>query len=340
MNNRLLRVSSIVAASLMCLLASACGGSSEGGQASGAPGGSTAGSAQGKTVAFLTLTPTCEYCALHSKAFNEVAKAAGVKIDEKSTNFNASEQAQQVAQAVASKPDAIVLYPADSTAIIPSLARIKAAKIPLVITNSAAATDDASLWTAFTGPDDYQNGVMAAEAMLQGFKAKDLPMSGGVLVIIGTVGHPASVGRLKGLTETLAQKAPDIKVLANQPGNWDQTVAQDAAAGLYTANKGKFQGVYAAADNMAAGAIQAAKSQGLPLDKMVFIGSNCSIEGYTNIKSGDQFGTVFQNPTEDGSTAAKAVVEVLEGKQPKTPQIISHEIITKANVEDCASAVK
>ena len=57
--------------------------------------------AKGSKVILLTVSEECEYCALHQKAFKEVAAAAGLNLEVKITNFNAAEQASQVAQAIA-----------------------------------------------------------------------------------------------------------------------------------------------------------------------------------------------------------------------------------------------
>lgn len=295
--------------------------------------------AKGAKVTLLTVTEECEYCSLHKKAFLAEAEKAGLNVDVKITNFDAAEQATQVDQAIAQKPDAIVLWPADASAIIPSLRKIKAAGIPLVITNSLPDAKAEENWDAYTGPSDIGNGEAAGEAMIQGFKEKGYGDAGEVFVIVGVPGTPPQIQRLEGFSKTLEAKAPNIKIDGNQPGNWDQTKATEAAAALFTQFGDKIKGVYAQADNMLAGVIVAAQRAGIDPSKLVLVGSNCSIEGVTAIEAGTQYASVLQSPIDDGAYAAKAVIDVLDGKKVEKTNFLPHPVITKANVKDCYSAV-
>lgn len=153
-----------------------------------AGGGST--DVKGKKVTLLTVAQSCDYCAKHTEEFKKVAEAAGVQVTVVVNDFNAAEQAQQVTQAISTRPDAVVLWPADATAIMPSLQRLKQSKIPVVVTNSHPQSDDDSLWNTFTGPDDYANGQEAAKAMIAGFKEKGFGDSGSVVIVEGVPGTP------------------------------------------------------------------------------------------------------------------------------------------------------
>lgn len=253
-------------------------------------------------------------------------------------NFDAAVQAQQINQAISTRPDAVIVWPADATAIQPSLARLKAAKIPTIVTNSRPTTEDTSLWTSYTGPNDVSNGEFAAKAMIAGFKAKGVD-SGKVVVVTGQPGTPPAIDRLAGFKSTLAKDAPDIKVVGDQPGNWDQTTATSAAATLFTQSGKDLQGVYAEADNMLAGVLTAAKRAGFTDNDLVTVGSNCTIEGYTNIMNGSQTATVLQSAVEDGALAANTLVKVLDGAKVDNEIFMVPKVIDKANLADCAPAV-
>ncbi len=295
--------------------------------------------ASGSKVILLTVTEECEYCSLHQKAFLATAKKAGVNVEVKINNFDAAQQANQVDQAIAEKPDAIVLWPADASAIIPSLRKIKNAGIPLVITNSLPDKKADAYWDAYTGPNDIGNGESAGDAMIQGFAAKGYGNTGEVFVIDGVPGTPPQIQRLEGFSKTLAAKAPGIKIAGTQPGNWDQTKATEAAAALFTQFGDKVKGVYAQADNMLAGVIVAAQRAGIDPAKLVLVGSNCSIEGVTAIEAGTQYASVLQSPIDDGNYAAQAVIDLLNGKKVEKTNFLPHPVITKANVKMCYSAV-
>lgn len=301
--------------------------------------GAVFAAAKGSKVILLTVSEECEYCALHQRAFKEAASAAGIDLEVKITNFDAAEQASQVDQAIAQSPAAIVLWPADASAIVPSLRKIKLAGIPLVVTNSKPDSKYAEFWDVFTGPSDIGNGQSAGEAMIKGFAEKNLGADGKIFIVEGVPGTPPQIQRSQGFEEVLGEKAKGIVVAGKQNGNWDQTKATDAAAALFTQVGADVKGVYAQADNMMSGVIVAAKRAGIDPSTLVLVGSNCSIEGVNAINEGTQYATVLQSPIDDGKYAAKAVADLLDGKTVEKEVFLPHELITKANIKDCDSAI-
>ncbi|MCY1325933.1 Xylitol-binding protein [compost metagenome] len=293
--------------------------------------------AKGSKVILLTVSEECSYCSIHQTAFKEEAAKLGLDIEVKITNFDPAEQASQVDQAIGQKPDAIVLWAADASAIVPSLRKIKNAGIPLVLTNSMPDQKYEKYWDVYTGPNDTGNGESAAKAMEQGFKERGIE-SGDVFVIVGQPGTPPQIQRLDGFSKTLEANKSPIKIAGSQPGNWDQTKATEAASSLFTQYGDKIKGVYAQADNMLAGVIVAAQRANIDPAKLVLVGSNCSIEGITAIEAGTQYASVLQSPIDDGQYAAKAVADVLDGKTGEKTRYLPHEVITKANVKDCYAA--
>ena len=301
--------------------------------------GNAVAAAKGSKVILLTVTEECEYCSLHQRAFRKRAEEAGVELEVKINNFDAAEQASQVDQAIAQQPDAIVLWPADASAIVPSLRKIKMAGIPLVITNSAPDSKYSDFWDVFTGPNDIGNGESAAEAMIAGLKEKGAGDSGDIFIIEGVPGSPPQIQRSQGFEAVLSENAPDVKVIGKQNGNWDQTRATDAAAAMFTQSGGKVQGVYAQADNMMSGVIVAAQRAGIDPSSLVLVGSNCSIEGVSAIEAGTQYATVLQSPVDDGLYAANAVIDLLDETLKEDAIYLPHKVITKANLSECDAAI-
>jgi ribose transport system substrate-binding protein len=333
----------LTAVAAVALVGAGCGSSDSGSASSSSGGGSavrTTADISGKRVILLTVTPQCDYCSRATRAFEDGAARAGLQVDKKITNYDAAEQADQVNQAVAQRPDAIVYWPADATASIPSLTRMKAAGIPVVVTNSSPGEDKQELWNAFTGPNDTRLGELAAEAMVRGLQEKNGRAEGNIFVVGGQPGSPPAIQRLAGFERVLAARAPGVRIVGNQPGNWDQTQATTAADGLFTANASKdIVGVYAQADNMAAGAIVSARRKGLDPSRLVIVGGNCQPEGLRNIRAGDQYASVLQSPVDDGALAARAVVNVLSGRQQPHNEYLPAEVITRANLQTCAAGV-
>jgi ABC-type sugar transport system substrate-binding protein len=296
--------------------------------------------AVGAKVVILTVSQECEYCAMHLRSFLEAAKAGGLNVDVKINNYDPATQATQVDQAIAQKPDAIVLWPADASALVPSIRKIKNANIPLVISNSMPDKKYAKYWDAYTGPNDEELGEHAALALIQGFQEKGLGVNGSIFVIEGVPGTPPQIQRLEGFKKILSEKAPEIKILGIQPGNWDQSKATEAAAPLFTQYRDVVKGVYAQADNMCAGVIVAAQRAGLDPSKLVLVGGNFMPEGLKAISDGTMYGSVEQSPIEDGKYAAQAVIELLDGKKAEAIRYLPNPIITKKNVAEYAESAQ
>jgi ribose transport system substrate-binding protein len=288
--------------------------------------------AQGSKVILLTVTEECAYCARHLSAFKEEAAKRGLKLEIKITPFDPALQATQVEQAIAERPDGIVLWPADASALVPSIRKIKMAGIPLIISNSMPDKKFSQFWAGYTGPNDFEGGERAGEAMIKGFEEKGLGKEGSIFVIIGVPGTPPQIQRLDGFKKVLSEQAPGIKIAGVQPGNWDQTQATEAASALFAKFGDSIKGVYAEADNMLAGVITAAQRAGLNPSKLVLVGGNLMIEGIKNINEGTQYASVLQSPVQDGIDAADAIADLLDGKKVEPIKYLPNPIITKANL--------
>lgn len=290
-------------------------------------------------VTLLMPTQSVEYWALYIKGFKKEAQAQGINLDVKVTNYDANEQATQVEQALAQKPDVIVLVPVDSSAMVPSIRKIDQAKIPLVISNSMPDQKYSRYWKVFTGPNDISNGQQAAKAMIQGFKDKGYGATGKVIVINGPMGTPPQLQRYQGFVDQLKKDAPGIQVVGALPGDWDAVKAGAAASALFTQYK-DVKGVYTENDAQLRGTVTAAERLGLDPSKLVLVGHGCDQSGVDLIKAGKAYADVEQSPFDDGAYAAKAAKLLATGGTPQALQYLPNPIATKADVKVCYSQQK
>jgi ribose transport system substrate-binding protein len=70
----------------------------------------------------------------------------------------------------------------------------------------------------------------------------------------------------------------------------------------------------------------------------VVVGSDCTIDGYNNIKNGSQYASNLQDPAKDGQNVAAATLAVLKGESVPNIAYMRTPAITAANVSLCASA--
>ena len=291
-------------------------------------------------VVMLTVTQQCDYCANVQSRVEAQLRDAGYDVSTKLTDYDAAEQAQQVNQAISERPAAIMLWPADSTAAVSPIRKIAAAGIPVVIFDSQPTSEAAKeAWTAFTGPDNVLMGSQAAIALVQGVKEKSLPMTGQIAVITGVPGTDPAINRLEGFEQKLAEIAPGLSittVVASE--SWDQAGAAGVAASIVNRiPPEELRGVFGQYDPFISAFIIAAKQAGLDPTKVSTVGVVCTPEGRRNIENGDQYASILQSPEDQATYAVDAAVEAIQGQTPDKIRYMPAEIMTKANVSNCAS---
>ena len=241
------------------------------------------------------------------------AKAAelGINLTITNSEYDADKQASECEVAVAAQPDGIILWPAVGDAVAPCLAAASNAGIPVWVTNSDVFDDDKPATRGYSGPDTYGQGVASAEIMCELAGGENI----GIIQVNGLTGNSTAIDRDNGFTDTVAEKCPNVTILAEQPGNWNKDESQIAASEMLTSvGEDKVQGIYAADDTMVAGAIDALKARGLdPADYIITSIGNTFL-GNPLVVSGELDGTVFQSSSWDGANAVVGIYDVLTGK--------------------------
>ncbi len=306
------------------LLLSACGSSGSGGS-----GGDS------KAYALLPQGNDQPYGTTYLPAMKEEAKKNGIDLTITNSQYDADKQASDCQVAVAARPDLIILWPAVGDTVRPCLERAKAAKIPVTITNSDVNPGDKSLTKGYSGPDTYGQGAASAEIMCD--LAKGKPTN--ILQINGLTGNSTAINRAKGFKETIAKKCANVKVLAEQPGNWNKDDSQTVTSEMLTSvGAKKVDGIFAADDTMVAGAIDALKARGIDPKPMLITSIGNTKLGNPLVKSGVLDGTVFQSSSWDGQHAVIVANEVLQGKTVEKDMFMPSVKVTQANASDPAVA--
>ena len=215
-----------------------------------------AAAAPGKTVNIIASVPPTDHGWLGAISKNAKAAAAqhtDVKF-ELLQAADADSQAQQIEQAIAKKPDALVVLPQDGAALTPVAQKAERAGIPVVNIDRLFTAPDAA--TATVLGDNYQIGVLAANYIADQLKCK-----GNVVEIQGLAGISVTTDRSKGFADTLKKKCPDggIKIVAQQPGDFNPDKGLTVMENILQAQK-KIDAVYTHDDDMAQGVVQAIRN--------------------------------------------------------------------------------
>ncbi|QEA37666.1 substrate-binding domain-containing protein [Pistricoccus aurantiacus] len=234
-------------------------------------------------------------------------------------------QIGQVRNLIQQRVDAIIIWPTNGQAVIPTLRQAHRAGIPVVVTNSKIAEAGLEFIAAFSGPDNVQQGASSAEMMCEALGGE-----GQIVQIAGQPGYTTAMERSKGFEDRLAESCPDVEILETQPGDWNREKAQRVMENFLT-KYDDIDGVYAGDDNMGVGALNAAKSAGRARD-IAFIGATNFAVGYEAIERGEYYGSIYQSPVDDAEAALQTALDILEGKEvPKmnffeTPKITADNL--------------
>jgi ribose transport system substrate-binding protein len=240
----------------------------------------------------------------------EKAAELGINLTITNSEYDADKQASECEVAVAAQPDGIILWPAVADSIRPCLEAANNAGIPVWITNADVNPEDTDLTFGYSGTDSYGQGAAAAEMMCEFADGAEI----GVIQVNGLTGNSVATLRGNGFKETVAELCPNVTILAEQPGNWNKDESQIAASEMLTSvGPDNVQGIYAADDTMVAGAIDAAKAQGLDLDGLIVTSIGNTFLGNPLVESGELDGTVFQSSSWDGENAVVGIYRAMTG---------------------------
>ena len=223
--------------------------------------------------------------------------------------------------------DVIMFCSLDGNAIVPGLMVAHDAGIPLLAISNEPNEQGKKLYAGFSGPDDYVQGVIAAEIMHEALGGK-----GNVVVIEGSLGQSTTDLRNNGFKDGLSKLNSDIIILANQTANWDPVQAKAVTEDFITTFGDKIDGLFSQDDNTAASAAEVFKDAGM-LPRVKIVGTGGSTNGLAAIKDGLVYGTMNQSPSTDAKQGLSFAIDLANGKSlPEVRNIIPMPIITAENV--------
>ena len=331
------RILSIALAAAMLASVVGCQSSSGTASTAGAASGSTntsgtvatAGKSGKKITVGSTVYYYTEFITLMAKGMKREAAAEGADLTILDAGNDAQKQLSQVENLIAKKVDVILVAAVDTDAIVPAIDMCKKANIPLVAVNMLFNTKEPYY---YVGPNDVQAGEKEMQTCIDAIGGK-----GNVVILQGPIGTSAQLQRSEG-NHNVLKKYPNVKVLAEQPANWDRSQALTLTENWLQAFPGKINGIVAHNDEMGMGALKAIQAKGL---KIPITGVDAIKDGCLSIKNQTPFlATVYQNADLEGSLGVKTSIQVAKGEKPeKEKNYIDMELITKDNVDKLLTSI-
>lgn len=250
-----------------------------------------------------------------AQEYNAVLTAVGPEREQ-----DVESQNQMILDAVARKPDAIVLAPCSSDETLPYARQIEEAGITLVLLDS---TMEEETGKAVVATDNYELGYKMGSYMKQ-FVEED--------TVIGIVGHvqgsSTATGREEGFRAGLGGSGDQVAEIVFCDSDTER--AYELTCGLLEKYP-DMNMIVGLNEYSAVGAARAVKEQGLS-DSIRMAGIDSSVEQIQLLEEGVYEALAIQKPFNMGYLGVETAVKLLEGEQVETYINSGSELVTKENM--------
>ncbi len=281
-----------------------------------------------KELTIATSLPSLEFpffVHMQKQLIAEGNALGGIKLINMDGQNKAPKQTADVEAAITQKVNAIVISPTDVNAMAPALEAAVKAGIPVVTIDRRVAKVDGLL--GHVGADNVKGGEAQANAII-----KDFPNGAKIFHLQGQPGAGPAIDRNKGLHNVLDKVKDKYQIVFEQTANFARAEGLSVTeAGL--AGKGKPDVIVCANDDMALGAMEAAKARGF--NDIKIYGFDALPEALKAVKDGGMQATIEQFPGEQSREAMRvAVAFARDGKKPaEAVKLLTPIAITKANLD-------
>jgi ribose transport system substrate-binding protein len=253
-------------------------------------------------------------CAVKAQA---AASGKVSKVLVSNQNGAAPEQIAAIRNLISSGANAIILNPADATALDSVIAQAKQRGVKVISVDQAISSPD--VYNVTNNQKLY--GALGAEWL-----AKKMGGKGNVLEMRGISGAPADTARHEGFTEAL-KKYPGIKVVKQTFTGWQFGTGGKQALDVLQSGT-KIDGIWTSGiDYSVVNALKTAGKSSIPVvgaDNNKFLGQ---------LLAGTP-GAAVTNPAVVGGVGAAVALDALEGKNPNRATVLTPQVWDDQNKGD------
>jgi ribose transport system substrate-binding protein len=262
------------------------------------------------------------------KGMKEKANELGVKVRTVIANEDQTRQVNGIQDLITSKVDLLLISPITVQGAAVAYENAKQAKIPAI--SVARFLNKPDLEASIVSIDSVKDGRSIGEWM-----ANKLNGKGRVAMLKGPAGASFAMDLEKGFKEVIG-RYPNIKIVGEVNSPLTKEDGLKHSENFLTANP-QLDAIFAANDELALGAVQAAESAGR-LSKIAITGYNGVPSALQSIRAGKLSMTVLLGAESWGKLAMQTAVDYLNGKQvPKQvffqPIVVDTENISKLKPE-------
>lgn len=294
----------------------------------GACGKGNAGKSEGKmTVGYAINNLNDTFQTYILEAAKDKAKENDMSIRVENAKEDLIAQQDQVNTLIQNGVDALIVVPVDTSAMDPITKAAQNADIPLIYVNRnpyAGKEDKMPKNVYYVGSEEITAGIMQME-----FIGEKLGGKGNIAILMGILGNEGAMKRTEGVEQVIKEKYPEMKVLNKETAEWQRDKAIAVTENWISTYGKDINAVIANNDEMALGALQAAKKNNR--SDMLIIGTDAIPDAIEAVEKGELAGTVFQDAKGQGGGA----IDVLVNKdKAESVTYVPFQLITKDNVSE------
>jgi ABC-type sugar transport system substrate-binding protein len=254
----------------------------------------------------------------------EAARRAGFDLIVTSGEGDVNKQIQAVENLINQGVDAISINFIDAGAFGPTMAKAKAAGIPIICLHSKPEGCAATL-----GFDERYTGKIVGEYAATLLKDRYGEVKGKVANLQGLLGQGLNTDRSGGFTDVMAQY-PGVEVVAQEPTDWDPTKAVAITENWMTAYP-DLDLIYGNSDSLTVPAATVIDRAGKK-DQVMLVSVDGTEPGLEAVRDGVMKSTVLLAPQYSGFWKAYFPYLVVTGKNDTTDFLIQGVLVTGDNV--------
>jgi D-xylose transport system substrate-binding protein len=299
----------IAGASAVALLLSGCGSSS-----SKSPSSGSSSASSGKVGVILPDATTSPRWEGNDRPLLAAAfKAAGVTADIQNAQGDKTKFGTICDSLITSGVKVLLIVNLDSDSGSACLKKAQAAGVQTIDYDRLTLGGGASYYVSF---DNVKVGGLMATGLEKCLTDAGKTKANIVMIDGDPTDNNAALFK-QGYVEGLKPKVDSgaYKIVGDQTGKWDATIAGTAFEQIYTRQNGKVDGVISANDTMAGGIIARLKASKV---KLPITGQDASVAGLQNILSGDQCMTVYKAIKKEADAASQLAIALIKGTDAST----------------------
>jgi len=310
------RTAAVVSVAIVLAATSGCGGSTTGPTADTTSTESTSAGAPTK-MALMVASLTTDFFVQIEAAAQAYATEKGIELSVFTADNDAAKELSNMEDILSEDFDVILLTPVDSDAAVASVEMANAAGVPVVTFDRGVSGGEV---VSHIASDNEAGGKMAAE-----YIAGRFPDGGNVVELQGILATDVAKERGAGFGAGLAE-AGNLELVAQQSANFDKAQGFTVFENILQAND-QIDAVFAANDEMALGAMQAAEAANRT--DIVIVGFDASAEAVAAVQAGQMAATIAQLPDKIVQTAIDTALSYLAGETVEPEIRVELQLVTK-----------